>query len=150
MVFDKTGTLTEEGLEVSGCRGVSKIKSLEAEPMTRRDPPTFQPFASPEEYRTSSLDKDQAILMTGMVTCHATSNINGRLVGDPLDIKMFQQTGWTLDETNSNEIFRVYPPTSEEESKEKGFHSVIKVNDFNADLQRMSCIAASSSQGCKT
>lgn len=24
-------------------------------------------------------------------------------IGDPLDIKMFESTGWTLDETNTND-----------------------------------------------
>jgi hypothetical protein len=34
-----------------------------------------------------------------MASCTAITFVNGNLVGDPLDVQMFNATGWTLDET---------------------------------------------------
>lgn len=39
-------------------------------------------------------------LLFGMVTCHSITIINGEMKGDPLDLKMFDSTGWTLEEAN--------------------------------------------------
>lgn len=36
-----------------------------------------------------------------MACCHSLTFISDDLVGDPLDIKMFNLTSWILDETNS-------------------------------------------------
>lgn len=33
-----------------------------------------------------------------MATCHSLRMVNGDLVGDPLDIKMFEFTGWIFEE----------------------------------------------------
>lgn len=36
----------------------------------------------------------------GMVTCHSITIMGGELKGDPLDLKMFESTGWQLEEAN--------------------------------------------------
>lgn len=36
----------------------------------------------------------------GMVTCHSITIMNGEMKGDPLDLKMFESTGWQLEEAN--------------------------------------------------
>jgi len=33
-----------------------------------------------------------------MATCHSLRVVDGELLGDPLDIKMFEFTGWTFEE----------------------------------------------------
>ena len=33
-----------------------------------------------------------------MASCTAVTYVDGVLVGDPLDISMFEKTGWVLDE----------------------------------------------------
>jgi cation-transporting ATPase 13A3/4/5 len=38
-----------------------------------------------------------------MATCHSVFIINGELAGDPLDVKMFQSTGWGLEEPDVSE-----------------------------------------------
>ena len=35
-----------------------------------------------------------------MASCTAITYVNGKLVGDPLDVQMFESTGWVLDESN--------------------------------------------------
>lgn len=43
------------------------------------------------------------LLMTAMVTCHSITSIEGKLSGDPLDLKMFESTGWLLEEPETSE-----------------------------------------------
>ena len=33
-----------------------------------------------------------------MATCHSLRVVDGELLGDPLDVKMFQFTGWSFEE----------------------------------------------------
>lgn len=49
-----------------------------------------------------------------LAACHSVSLLDDVKIGDPLDIKMFESTGWTLDESNAHdktniEEARVYP-----------------------------------------
>ena len=37
-----------------------------------------------------------------MASCTAVTYVNGNLVGDPLDVQMFEATGWVLDETDQS------------------------------------------------
>ncbi|RLU24127.1 hypothetical protein DMN91_004336 [Ooceraea biroi] len=76
--FDKTGTLTEDGLDMWGVVCVSDKK-----------------FQFPVKDITS-LPLSEVLI--GMVTCHGITIIDNQLVGDPLDLKMFESTGWTLEE----------------------------------------------------
>ena len=34
-----------------------------------------------------------------MATCHSLRLVDGKPVGDPLDIKMFEYTGWSIEES---------------------------------------------------
>jgi len=43
------------------------------------------------------LEKSMSLLFA-MTTCHSVKNLNGELIGDPLDLKMFEFTQWTLEE----------------------------------------------------
>ena len=42
-------------------------------------------------------EKQQKIIYT-MATCHSLRVVDGELLGDPLDVKMFQFTGWSYEE----------------------------------------------------
>jgi len=37
-------------------------------------------------------------LVVAMATCHSLTIIEGQIAGDPLDLKMFEASGWDLDE----------------------------------------------------
>lgn len=76
--FDKTGTLTEDGLDMWGV-----VSSVDRK---------FQPPVKD----IASLPLND--LLIGMVTCHGITIIENQPVGDPLDLKMFESTGWTLEE----------------------------------------------------
>ncbi|GLV38282.1 anne boleyn [Carabus blaptoides fortunei] len=79
--FDKTGTLTEDGLDMWGVVPVKDGVLGEAIKDARSLP-------------------ERSPLLLGMVSCHSLTIIENQLSGDPLDVKMFESTGWTLEEPN--------------------------------------------------
>jgi cation-transporting P-type ATPase 13A2 len=93
--FDKTGTLTEDGLDVLGIRLVQhpeiRFSDLFAEAGD------ILPSASYERDPTVDYRINKQILYT-MATCHSLRLVDDELVGDPLDLKMFEFTGWSFDE----------------------------------------------------
>ena len=40
------------------------------------------------------------LLVEAMASCTAITYVNGSLVGDPLDVQMFESTDWVLDESD--------------------------------------------------
>uniref|UniRef100_A0A8C7LY25 ATPase 13A3 n=1 Tax=Oncorhynchus mykiss TaxID=8022 RepID=A0A8C7LY25_ONCMY len=74
--FDKTGTLTEDGLDLWGVQRVENGSF----------------HLSEENAYKESLVKSQFVAC--MATCHSLTKIDGQLSGDPLDLKMFEATGW--------------------------------------------------------
>ena len=101
-----------------------------------------------------------------MASCTAITYVNGKLVGDPLDVSMFQSSGWVLDESVEDNGFDqmviayVYPsaedqevirqlqqlssdtPSEDEKEQRKAYYknALIRRFDFSSSLQRMSVI----------
>ncbi|KAF4959932.1 hypothetical protein FGADI_1435 [Fusarium gaditjirri] len=91
MCFDKTGTLTEEGLDVLGVRVVDRNSKKFSEIVTEPQ------MLLAEATRQNAQDTYRAALRT-MATCHSLRSVDDELVGDPLDLKMFEFTRWTYEE----------------------------------------------------
>ena len=90
--FDKTGTLTEDGLDFYGVKATNFCTNLENENYSK----------SNEFYDQINENLDnfppKSPLLTCLATCHSLTLINNDLTGDPLDVKMFESTKWTLEE----------------------------------------------------
>jgi cation-transporting ATPase 13A2 len=97
MCFDKTGTLTEEGLDVLGVRLVSRSTKQFGEVVSKAA--SLVPQSDFETTAENQNDTSRAALFT-MATCHSLRSVDGELVGDPLDLKMFEFTGWSFEEGN--------------------------------------------------
>ncbi|KAL3425620.1 p-type ATPase [Phlyctema vagabunda] len=93
--FDKTGTLTEDGLDVLGIRVAQRPSNRFSDILP--DASSLLPGAAYERDPTIEYDSHKAVLYT-MATCHSLRVVDGELVGDPLDLKMFEFTGWTFEE----------------------------------------------------
>lgn len=89
--FDKTGTLTADGLDVLGSRTVDKKASRFSELHESVD-------EMPVSLRAGETDSRKLPLLHALATCHSLKVVDGEVIGDPLDVKMFEYTGWTLDE----------------------------------------------------
>ncbi|XP_069473523.1 probable cation-transporting ATPase 13A4 isoform X2 [Ambystoma mexicanum] len=126
--FDKTGTLTEDGLDLWGVI-----------------PSGGQSFQKVHLFRS-----DYALpwgpLLGALASCHSLLFLDGKLQGDPLDLKMFEGTRWIIDHSAS-------------EKDEDGFSSAVIIKPgpgatqvpvegvailhqfpFSSSLQRMSVI----------
>ncbi|KAK1760725.1 hypothetical protein QBC47DRAFT_355886 [Echria macrotheca] len=97
MCFDKTGTLTEEGLDILGVRVVERSTNRFGDTLT--DPQAIVPDNTHGSGIQSSDDTRKAALYT-MATCHSLRSVDDELVGDPLDLKMFEFTRWSFEEGN--------------------------------------------------
>ncbi|KAL5467469.1 hypothetical protein EMCRGX_G031695 [Ephydatia muelleri] len=124
--FDKTGTLTEDGMDMRGVMPASKgsISSIINDPYTLPACP----------------------LLHGMASCHSLTLINGTLIGDPLDLKIFSSTGWSFEEPGEDTrridgiappIVR--PPKGELESDVQEI-GIVKQFAFSSELQCMSVV----------
>uniref|UniRef100_A0A4W3IJN4 Cation-transporting ATPase n=1 Tax=Callorhinchus milii TaxID=7868 RepID=A0A4W3IJN4_CALMI len=83
--FDKTGTLTEDGLDLWGIQRVEDSSFLPSEPSLCKE----------------SLVKSRFVAC--MASCQSLTKIDGQLSGDPLDLKMFEATGWVFEEATEEE-----------------------------------------------
>ncbi|KAI0977328.1 hypothetical protein F4678DRAFT_468531 [Xylaria arbuscula] len=95
MCFDKTGTLTEDGLDVLGLRLVSKATKRFEDVVSKAT--ALVPYSSLASDSEDKYHVNRAALFT-MATCHSLRSVDGELVGDPLDLKMFEFTGWLFEE----------------------------------------------------
>ena len=171
--FDKTGTLTKEGLVFDG---VIPIKSQDSKI------PCFGAFTAIYELNKAveirsallnslsmnmetSLFKQtrknlEAIFIEVLACCHSLTRVNKKLIGDLLDITMFESTGWQLEENYENYddfLLGVVTPPQKQPVAKTDFQKVkqnlesetlqgnpqigiIKRFEFSSRLQRMSVI----------
>uniref|UniRef100_A0A665UU95 Polyamine-transporting ATPase 13A3 n=1 Tax=Echeneis naucrates TaxID=173247 RepID=A0A665UU95_ECHNA len=116
--FDKTGTLTEDGLDLWGVQRVENGSFLLSE----------------ENAYKENLVKSQFVAC--MATCHSLTKIEGQLSGDPLDLKMFEATGWVSFSMSTHELKVV------EEERWKSYEiGIVRQFPFSSALQRMSVVS---------
>ncbi|NWY49052.1 AT132 ATPase, partial [Sylvia atricapilla] len=135
--FDKTGTLTQEGLDVWGVVPLEQQRFL---------PIVHEPRCLPA-----------GALLYALAACHAVSPLRGQLVGDPVDIKMLESTGWRLEMMEEEEegelpVFQqfemkvlavVKPPPEEEQPRDRRHQApvgILRRFPFSSSLQRMSVL----------
>ncbi|NXT48174.1 AT132 ATPase, partial [Pluvianellus socialis] len=134
--FDKTGTLTEEGLDVWG---VVPLENHRFMPIVHE--PRCLP-ASP--------------LLYSLAACHTVTLLRAQPVGDPVDLKMVESTGWEEEEEEEEEgelpAFQQFgtkvlavmkPPPEEEQPRDRKHQSalgILRRFPFSSSLQRMSVL----------
>ncbi|CAH1164827.1 unnamed protein product [Phaedon cochleariae] len=126
--FDKTGTLTEDGLDllcvvpIENNSFKSPVKNVETIPYN--------------------------VLVYGLVSCHSLTIIDKQIVGDPLDLKMFESTKWVMEEpeVDDNSKFNMIFPTVLKPPKDRDDVSddlqigIIREFPFSSSSQRMGVI----------
>ncbi|XP_032564727.1 cation-transporting ATPase 13A2 isoform X3 [Chiroxiphia lanceolata] len=134
--FDKTGTLTEEGLDVWGVVPLENNRFLPIVHEPRRL------LAGP--------------LLHALASCHSLSLLRAQLVGDPVDLKMLESTGWRLEMMEEEEgelpVFQqfgmkvlavVKPPPEEEQPWDRKHQlplGILRRFPFSSSFQRMSVL----------
>ncbi|KAA1476776.1 P-type ATPase [Dentipellis sp. KUC8613] len=84
--FDKTGTLTEDGLDILG------VRALVHAPDAHR----FGELL--DDVHDLPLGRERASFLYALTTCHQLKVVDGEVIGDPLDVKMFQFSKWMIEE----------------------------------------------------
>ncbi|KAJ2686455.1 hypothetical protein H4R19_006710, partial [Coemansia spiralis] len=88
MCFDKTNTLTEAGLDLLGVQLVCPGPK-----------PVFRELNSSLCQLAARAEAPGSLsVVTALATCHSLHMVDGALVGDPLEVKMFEFTGWSIQE----------------------------------------------------
>ncbi|KAM3617951.1 uncharacterized protein V6R79_013182 [Siganus canaliculatus] len=131
--FDKTGTLTEDGLDVSGVMEGGQTGFSELVPEPRHLPPGH--------------------MLSGLACCHTLTLLQGQLLGDPLELKMVESTGWTLQEPEGNSLDAEFgghrvlavmtPPTERLHAQRASTSEMVAIVQrfpFSSALQRMSVV----------
>ena len=82
--------------------------------------------------------RNSTLMVEAMASCTAVTYVDGNLVGDPLDVQMFEATGWILDESNQRKddpndddqmiIADVYPAQAKEDFGQKSKRHVPSVS----------------------
>lgn len=147
--FDKTGTLTEDGLDVLG------IHVIERSTTSKRKFSDL--FHSIHNFFPTALsldgqdinDRMRSAFVAMLTTCHSLRSINNELVGDPLDLKMFEYTGWMLDEDCGASLFpndnTIANPVSVTFPADSRFHlGIMHSFEFVPKIRRMSVLVKSS------
>lgn len=112
LCFDKTGTLTEEGLDVRALRLADDGRAGRAGAAAgaRRPPqprkPAKQPVLSPPIDVTDGCLHNATLpedVERVMAACHTLAYVQGAVVGDEVDLKLFELTGWRLVDDGDDE-----------------------------------------------
>ncbi len=134
--FDKTGTLTEDGMNLWGAVPAENALFL------------------PADHTVWTMPQESPVLNC-LAACHSLTLIDGELIGDPLDIKMFESTRWELEEagTDTSKFDMLMPSVVRPKQSEVTLTSsyvdkdempyevgIIRQFTFSSSLARMSVI----------
>ena len=168
LVFDKTGTLTEDHLDIKGfvTTKINENKKFEFNNFTEsceNDSNIIIEHFKRSDKSSKNLNKDLLqYYVECLACCHFLTYVKEKLIGDPIDVRMFESTGWIMkensntgNEINANPLVLNYiRPKNEEdivvpyqdnynvEEKLKNRYeiAVVKKFDFSSKLQRMTVI----------
>jgi cation-transporting ATPase 13A2 len=104
--FDKTGTLTEDGLDILCVIPVNQDAKCLTDPLYKTD-----------DLNSLTASDSTRRLLHILATCHSLKHVHDKLIGDPIDLKMFEFSGWELEENDPSGIAMmmvsaiVRPPT---------------------------------------
>uniref|UniRef100_A0A8C0EPY3 Polyamine-transporting ATPase 13A2 n=1 Tax=Bubo bubo TaxID=30461 RepID=A0A8C0EPY3_BUBBB len=133
--FDKTGTLTEEGLDVWG---VVPLENNHFMPLIHE--PRCLPAGA---------------LLYSLAACHTVSLLRAQPIGDPVDLKMVESTGWVRQEGElptfqqfGTKVLAVMKPPSRlaptpapsPPQKHQSPVGILRRFPFSSSLQRMSVL----------
>ena len=116
LCFDKTGTLTEDHLDIYGYRPVkmkNKNKNQEFYFTDFTNKAIINANEAYNYYKQKKTEKEKSkkdknkdlnlFFVECLATCHCATYVNDKIIGDPVDVKMFESSGWTLHENNAEQ-----------------------------------------------
>ena len=187
-VFDKTGTLTEDHLDIhsyipitvgAGNNQGDKNKNFKfgketnsVREMAESSYTYYKDKLQNPSHKSAKKEMDQ-LFIECLACCQGATRVNNELIGDPIDVQMFNSTGWDLieepnDPENYNPKILTFVRPSKESSLTKKLEEfkgkmndpenaekidnimrnhyelgIIRRFDFESKLQRMSSVVKS-------
>ncbi|OMJ12100.1 putative cation-transporting ATPase [Smittium culicis] len=129
--FDKTGTLTNSFLDYFGISQVSTLINNSDTNETHSQSPTLGPI-------TNETSKYSKICTLGLASCHSVSELDGELIGNPVDIEMFKNTGWTLKTQSDKQNPLIVPPNNGLDASGKTYEPIQILKEFEFQHHRQS------------
>lgn len=152
--FDKTGTLTEDRLQFENAfipntlaevlqreslvaaseegswpKDTSKVDNEDAAiPHMRSAVPKSDYYLVPRGPQSEDLPR---ICLELMASCHSLAVVNGKPVGDPLEVELLRASGWALELGGDSKIFALSGPPSD-----RTRHLILRHFEFTADKLR--------------
>lgn len=110
--FDKTGTLTEDNLSFNEVVPLIESKCEFGEPFDEEVLQTDKKQVE-RDHQLLTEEGEYSPLMVCLAACHSLTIIDQKIIGDPLDLQMFEATGWVLEEpdVDDEEKFDLLAPT---------------------------------------
>ena len=185
-VFDKTGTLTEDHLNIAGFVPVETYKTSNNnnsinnifvfeqfyKSITNLSNESFNYYKlkAKDSSKKSKRKELKQLFIECLACCQGITRVNGKLIGDPIDVEMFESTRWQLieepkDQKNYDPRFSCFVRPEQEkslteklgENEKDDIHinyeqinnqitdhyeiGIIRRFDFSSKLQRMSVLA---------
>jgi len=107
LIFDKTGTLTEDHLDIKGFvyTQINNNGQFEFDDFTENCEEEsniiIESYKQKEKYNNWNRDLLQYFIEC-LACCHSLIYFDQKLIGDPVDVKMFESIGWILKENTNN------------------------------------------------
>ena len=150
-VFDKTGTLTEDHLDIYSFLPIT-ITSKGNEEDKNKNFIFGKETKSVKEMAESSYDyyknklKDpsnksakkemEQLFIECLACCQGATIVNQKLIGDPIDVEMFEATGWNLvEDAGDPEYYNPKIPTFVRPSKEKSLTE--KLREYRGNMNNI-------------
>ncbi|KAJ1679407.1 hypothetical protein EV182_002115, partial [Spiromyces aspiralis] len=102
--FDKTGTLTKEGLEFFGGQPI----------IAQRDGASGEVTSAHFESHSEHFHGLNPMVRMAIAGCHAVTDLNGQLIGNPVDIEQFSATGWRISPDSGQYVDTLLPPDDDD------------------------------------
>ena len=107
LIFDETGLLDEDNLDIKGfiCTKINKSKQFEfnlIDDFQNVSKIILEHFNQKNKYKNWNKDLLQNYIEC-LACCQSLTSLDGKILGDPKDIKIFQSIGWILKENNINQ-----------------------------------------------
>ena len=107
--FDKTGTLTEDHLDISGYVPVKLTNNGFTFDEFKSNSQEYSLYVY-DHYKNKMLNNNyhdknkdlKQLYVECLATCHCITVVKEKLIGDPIDVKMFEGVGWQLKENSKN------------------------------------------------
>ena len=136
--LDKTGTLTEGNLNVFGFRQVMLNKNDQfifgnfTKNIKNYSERAYRYYKEKRLKKIISKNEDlNQIFIECVASCHTVTSINNKLMGDPIDVKMFESSDWIIIDNNSEKdsIINTYLRYKKEKSLEEEIGNILNIAD---------------------